>query len=146
MNRTTFFRSCYYLSFHNSQRVYRWNWKIVFPHMNNSKSESANRYIVQPPLTSTVDDSRVRSSDVSKIWRHTDFLVQMKWFIWSLERLFSFWGDVSMTNSKKLENGKLSACICKQIRKKVLFFSLVIIISILLSVAQIFFYCFYGKK
>ena len=42
---------------------------------NNSESESASRYIVEPPHTSTIDYSKVRSSDFIKILYHLKYLI-----------------------------------------------------------------------
>ena len=143
MNETTFFRSsCFFRLYHSSRESRRMkNWDVH--NKNNNESESANRYIVQPPLTSTVDDSKVRSSDFIKILYHLIYVTYAmqrgKSLVWTFERLFSFWADVSMTYFGKLENGKLSACICKQIRKEVYMIAPFCVIFILLSIIQIFF-------
>ena len=53
------------------------NWDVH--NKNNNESESARRYIVQPPLTSTVDDSKVRSSDFIKILYHLIYVTYRMW-------------------------------------------------------------------
>ena len=129
----------------DSRLILMTNWDV--PTENNSESESASRYIEQPPLTSTVDDSKVRSSDFIRILCHISCIdaLDIPWsmvqneLVWSFERLFSFWTDVSMTDFGKLENGKLSACICKQIRKEFYIIAPVCVIFVLLCVIQIFF-------
>ena len=71
-------------------------------------------------------------------------LIQFKRIIslkWSSKRPFSFWTDVSMSSDGKLENGKMSACICKQIKKEFYFCSAVLSIFILLAMGQIILYC-----